>query len=37
MTLELFEGAGHMESWNVDRARYEALLTGFLAQVAPAA
>lgn len=35
VTLELFEGAGHMESWNVDRARYDALLAGFLAQVAP--
>jgi len=35
--LELFEGAGHLLSWNVDRARYEALLTAFLGEVAPTA
>ncbi len=35
--LELFEGAGHLLSWNVDRARYEALLTEFLGEVAPTA
>ena len=35
VTLELFEGAGHLLSWNVDRDRYEALLSGFLAEVAP--
>lgn len=35
VTLELFEGAGHLLSWNVDRTRYEALLGGFLGTVAP--
>ena len=35
VSLELFEGAGHVMSWNVDRPRYEALLRGFLASVAP--
>ncbi len=35
VTLELFEGAGHLLSWNVDSTRYEALLTGFLGDVAP--
>ena len=34
--LALFEGAGHVMSWNVDRTRYQTLLTGFLGQVAPA-
>jgi alpha-beta hydrolase superfamily lysophospholipase len=34
--LEVFEGAGHVLSWNVDRARYESLLTDFLTKVAPA-
>jgi alpha-beta hydrolase superfamily lysophospholipase len=33
--LELFEGAGHTTAWNMDRARYERLLTDFLAEVAP--
>lgn len=33
--LELVDGAGHVQSWNVDRPRYEALLSGFLARVAP--
>lgn len=33
--LELFEGAGHDLSWNVDRPRYASLLTDFLAEVAP--
>jgi alpha-beta hydrolase superfamily lysophospholipase len=33
--LELFEGAGHVMSWNVDRSRYESLLSGFLTKVAP--
>jgi alpha-beta hydrolase superfamily lysophospholipase len=33
--LELFAGAGHLLSWNVDRARYVGLLTDFLARVAP--
>jgi alpha-beta hydrolase superfamily lysophospholipase len=35
VTLELFEGAGHVMSWNTDRSRYERLLTDFLAKVAP--
>ena len=35
VTLEVFEGAGHVMSWNVDRPRYQALLTDFLATVAP--
>lgn len=34
--LELFEGAGHVMSWNVDRPRYEALLSDFLTEVADA-
>jgi uncharacterized protein len=33
--LELFTGAGHDLSWNVDRTRYEHLLTDFLGRVAP--
>ncbi len=33
--LEVFEGAGHVMSWNVDRSRYDGLLTGFLQKVAP--
>jgi alpha-beta hydrolase superfamily lysophospholipase len=37
VTLELFEGAGHVMSWNVDRPRYETLLTDFLTSVAPPA
>ena len=32
---EVFPDAAHMESWNVDRARYDTLLAGFLAKVAP--
>jgi alpha-beta hydrolase superfamily lysophospholipase len=35
VTLELVEGAGHVMSWNLDRSRYERLLIGFLAKVAP--
>lgn len=35
VTLETFEGAGHLLSWNVDRTRYEALLRDFLTDVAP--
>jgi hypothetical protein len=31
----MFDGAGHVMSWNVDRPRYEKLLTDFLAKVAP--
>jgi uncharacterized protein len=34
---EVFEGAGHVSSWNVERTRYEQLLTDFLARVAPPA
>ena len=34
--LEVFPGAGHVMSWNVDRPRYERLLTDFLRKVAPA-
>ena len=35
VSLELVPGAGHGLSWNVDRARYESLLTDFLSRVAP--
>ena len=35
VSLELFEGAGHVMSWNVDRPRYEGLLRAFLGRVAP--
>jgi uncharacterized protein len=34
VTFERFPGAGHLESWNVDRARYTSLLTSFLAPAA---
>jgi len=30
-----FADAGHLESWNIDRARYTALVESFLAPVAP--
>jgi uncharacterized protein len=33
--LEVFPGAGHLESWNIDRARYTSLVRSFLAPVAP--
>ena len=33
--FEVFPGAGHLESWNIDRARYMALLRSFLTPVAP--
>ena len=33
VTLEAFEGAGHVRAWNVDDQRYEAVLSGFLATV----
>ena len=36
VSLEEFPGAGHVMSWNVDRTRYERLLTEFLRRVAPA-
>jgi pimeloyl-ACP methyl ester carboxylesterase len=35
VTFERFPGAGHVESWNIDRARYTSLLESFLAPVAP--
>lgn len=35
VTLERFPGAGHVESWNIDRARYTSLLRSFLSPVAP--
>lgn len=35
VTFERFPGAGHLESWNIDRARYSALLESFLAPLAP--
>jgi pimeloyl-ACP methyl ester carboxylesterase len=34
VTFERFPGAGHLESWNVDRSRYTALVESFLAPVA---
>jgi alpha-beta hydrolase superfamily lysophospholipase len=36
VTFERFAGDGHVQSWNVDRARYERLVRAFLARVAPA-
>jgi uncharacterized protein len=30
VTLEVFPGAGHLESWNTDRARYTSLVESFL-------
>jgi hypothetical protein len=35
VTLARFPGAGHVESWNIDRARYTSLLESFLSPVAP--
>jgi alpha-beta hydrolase superfamily lysophospholipase len=35
VTFEQFPGAGHLESWNIDRTRYTSLLESFLAPVAP--
>jgi hypothetical protein len=32
---EQFPGAGHVESWNMHRARYRAAVEQFLAPVAP--
>jgi uncharacterized protein len=37
VTLEVFPGAGHLESWNTDRARYTALVESFLLDSANAA
>jgi alpha-beta hydrolase superfamily lysophospholipase len=36
VTFERFEGDGHVQSWNTDRARYERALRAFLGRVAPA-
>jgi alpha-beta hydrolase superfamily lysophospholipase len=36
VTFERFAGDGHVQSWNIDRARYERAVRAFLAQVAPA-
>lgn len=33
--LAVFPGAGHLESWNTDRARYTSLLESFLTPVRP--
>jgi alpha-beta hydrolase superfamily lysophospholipase len=33
--LQVFPGAGHLESWNRDRARYTSLVESFLTPVAP--
>jgi hypothetical protein len=35
VTLARFPRAGHVESWNIDRARYTSLLESFLSPVAP--
>jgi uncharacterized protein len=35
VTLAQFPGAGHLESWNINKARYTSLLTTFLSPVAP--
>ena len=35
VTLAVFPGAGHVESWNIDRARYTSLLQSFLSPAAP--
>jgi uncharacterized protein len=34
VTLEVFPGAGHLESWNTDRSRYTSLVESFLAPLA---
>jgi alpha-beta hydrolase superfamily lysophospholipase len=36
VTLERFAGDGHVQSWNVDRPRYERAIRAFLDRVAPA-
>jgi uncharacterized protein len=33
VTLERFPGAGHLESWNIDRSRYTSLVESFLEPV----
>jgi dienelactone hydrolase len=35
VTFERFDGDGHVQSWNTDRARYERALRAFLDRVAP--
>jgi uncharacterized protein len=35
VTLAVFPGAGHVESWNINRARYTTLLESLLAPAAP--
>ena len=35
VTFERFPGAGHLESWNIDRARYTLFMESFLALLAP--
>jgi pimeloyl-ACP methyl ester carboxylesterase len=37
VTFERFGGDGHVQAWNVDRARYERAVRAFLDRVAPAA
>jgi hypothetical protein len=34
VTFERFPGAGHLESWNIDRSRYTSLVEAFLAPAA---
>ena len=34
ITFEVFPGAGHLESWNIDRSRYTSLVESFLAPLA---
>jgi hypothetical protein len=34
VTFEAFPGAGHLESWNIDRSRYTSLVESFLAPLA---
>lgn len=36
VTFERFAGDGHVQAWNVDRARYERVVRAFLERVAPA-
>jgi len=35
VTLARFPGAGHVESWNIDRARYTSIVESFLSPLAP--
>ncbi len=35
VTFAVFPGAGHLESWNINRARYTSLLESFLSPAAP--